>query len=282
MIDLVFRYDPDARREERDVTDSAVARELLRRGNATFAGIAADGEHARHVIPVIGRDLGFIATSGDAPPQKPFALVLGCADARVPIELLFLKGAGDLFVLRVAGNVLGDTILGSIDYALGNLPTVRLVLVLGHTGCGAVSASVDAFIDPANYLALASNHQLRGIVNHILPAVRVAFEAIIDVHGAGARFLPGFRKALLDVSVPVNAALVAGTLQHEVQAGGFTDVEVVWSVYDIAARTVCLPGDEPGHTHLLDPIKGARGFAELAREMASSPAVTALLRDDAG
>lgn len=78
-----------------------------------------------------------LATAG----QHPFAVVLGCADSRVPPELLFDQGLGDMFVVRDAGNVIDDEILGSIEYAVEHLG-VQLVMVLGHEKCGAVSAAV--------------------------------------------------------------------------------------------------------------------------------------------
>jgi carbonic anhydrase len=74
--------------------------------------------------------------------QHPFAVILGCADSRVPPELLFDQGLGDLFVIRVAGNIVDNAILGSIEYAVEHLGT-RLILVLGHEKCGAVSAAVE-------------------------------------------------------------------------------------------------------------------------------------------
>jgi carbonic anhydrase len=74
--------------------------------------------------------------------QHPFAVILGCADSRVPPELLFDQGLGDLFVIRVAGNIVDDAILGSIEYAVVHLRT-KLILVLGHEKCGAVSAAIE-------------------------------------------------------------------------------------------------------------------------------------------
>ncbi|HEY7392870.1 MAG TPA: carbonic anhydrase [Bryobacteraceae bacterium] len=74
--------------------------------------------------------------------QHPFAVILGCADSRVPPELLFDQGLGDLFVIRVAGNIVDDAVLGSIEYAVEHLGT-KLILVLGHENCGAVSAAVE-------------------------------------------------------------------------------------------------------------------------------------------
>src|SRR5436305_10408878 len=74
--------------------------------------------------------------------QHPFAIVLGCADSRVPAEIVFDQGLGDLFVVRVAGNVIDDQSLGSIEYAVDHL-AVRLIVVLGHQRCGAVKAAKD-------------------------------------------------------------------------------------------------------------------------------------------
>lgn len=75
--------------------------------------------------------------------QHPFAVILGCSDSRVPPELLFDQGFGDLFVIRVAGNVVSPDVLGSVQYAFAHLD-VHLLLVLGHEGCGAVTAALDA------------------------------------------------------------------------------------------------------------------------------------------
>ena len=74
--------------------------------------------------------------------QNPSAVILGCADSRVPPELIFDQGLGDLFVIRVAGNVVTPTQLGSIEYAVEHLGT-EVVVVLGHSGCGAVKATLD-------------------------------------------------------------------------------------------------------------------------------------------
>ncbi|MBT3377763.1 MAG: carbonic anhydrase [Lentisphaerae bacterium] len=75
--------------------------------------------------------------------QNPFAVVLGCADSRVPPEILFDQGIGDLFVIRVAGNVVDDFVLGSVEYAVAHLNT-PLIVVLGHSSCGAVTAAVES------------------------------------------------------------------------------------------------------------------------------------------
>ena len=93
--------------------------------------------------------------------QHPFAVILSCADSRVPPELLFDQGLGDMFVIRVAGNVLDDVVLGSIEYAVEHLNT-RLIVVLGHEKCGAVSAAVEGGNAPGH---------LRAVLQAIQPSV---------------------------------------------------------------------------------------------------------------
>jgi carbonic anhydrase len=98
--------------------------------------------------------------------QNPFAIVLACSDSRVPTELIFDQGIGDLFVIRVAGNIVAPTQIGSIEYAAMQFET-QLVLVLGHSNCGAVIATLQE-------LAKEENHRspnLRTIVDLIRPAV---------------------------------------------------------------------------------------------------------------
>ena len=104
-------------------------------GNRTYAiDEAAEGLHAhsvarRHLIAA----------------QQPFATVIGCSDSRVPIEIVFNQSLGDLFVIRVAGNILNDHIIGSVEYAVATFGC-SLVMVLGHSNCGAVTAAVDAVL----------------------------------------------------------------------------------------------------------------------------------------
>lgn len=98
--------------------------------------------------------------------QEPFAVVLGCADSRVPAEIVFGQGLGDLFVIRVAGNVVAPSQIGSVEFAAARLHT-RLVVVLGHTQCGAIAATLEQLRQPA---AQRSPH-LQDIVDRIRPAV---------------------------------------------------------------------------------------------------------------
>lgn len=101
--------------------------------------------------------------------QQPFAVILGCADSRVSPELLFDQGLGDLFVIRVAGNIVDDAILGSIEYAVEHLGT-HLIMVLGHEKCGAVSAAVEG-------------GHAEGHVQALVSAIRPSVEASRDESG---------------------------------------------------------------------------------------------------
>ncbi len=115
-----------------DGTPSAEeALERLLRGNERF--VTAHERHRR-------QDERWLATLGAG--QRPFATILGCADSRIPPELVFDQGFGDLFVVRVAGHVVGKHVLGSVEYAVSQLHT-HLVMVLGHENCGAVAAALD-------------------------------------------------------------------------------------------------------------------------------------------
>ncbi len=98
--------------------------------------------------------------------QAPFAIILGCADSRVPAELVFDQGLGDLFVIRVAGNIASPSQIGSIEYAAGHLGT-RLIVVLGHTGCGAVQATLSEMAQPP----AERSPNLSAIVDRIRPAL---------------------------------------------------------------------------------------------------------------
>src|SRR5208283_4189414 len=75
--------------------------------------------------------------------QRPFAIILGCSDSRTPVEILFDQGFGDLFVVRIAGNIVSPSVVGSIEFAASQFGS-RLVVVMGHTGCGAIAATVKA------------------------------------------------------------------------------------------------------------------------------------------
>lgn len=104
--------------------------------------------------------------------QAPFAIILGCADSRVPAELVFDQGLGDLFVIRVAGNIASPSQIGSIEYAAGHLGT-RLIVVLGHTDCGAVQATLSEMAQPP----AERSPNLSTIVDRIRPALESLWSA---------------------------------------------------------------------------------------------------------
>src|SRR6267143_616980 len=98
--------------------------------------------------------------------QEPFAIILGCSDARVPAELVFGQGFGDLFVIRVAGNIVAPSQVGSVEFAAERFGT-RLAVVLGHTQCGAIEATLDELRQPQGH----ESPNLRAIVNRVRPGI---------------------------------------------------------------------------------------------------------------
>ena len=132
------------------------ALERLREGNRRFATNSLQLEAM--LDPARRRAL----TGG----QRPFAIVLGCSDSRVPAEIVFDQGLGDLFVIRVAGNIVAPSQVGSVEFAAHQFGT-RLVVVLGHSQCGAVIATVDELTRPTGQ----PSPNLRSIVDRIRPSV---------------------------------------------------------------------------------------------------------------
>lgn len=136
------------------------ALERLREGNARFvANLDAPGDARPSPAAPHGTNL---------PAQYPFAIILGCSDARVPAELIFDQGLGDLFVIRVAGNIVAPSLVGSVEFAASRFDT-KLVVVLGHTRCGAIAATLEDLQDPAGH----HSPNLRDIVERIRPAVEM-------------------------------------------------------------------------------------------------------------
>jgi len=105
--------------------------------------------------------------------QEPMAIVLGCSDARVPAEIIFDQGLGDLFVIRVAGNIVAPSQVGSVEFAASAFGT-RLVVVLGHSNCGAVRATLEQLARPVR----DQSRNLRSIVDRIRPAVEGLLERV--------------------------------------------------------------------------------------------------------
>ena len=104
--------------------------------------------------------------------QAPFAIILGCSDSRVPAEIVFDQGLGDLFVIRVAGNIVAPSQVGSVEFAAARFGT-RLVVVLGHSRCGAILATLEELTDPDR----TTSRNLRSIVDRVRPSVEALFRS---------------------------------------------------------------------------------------------------------
>jgi carbonic anhydrase len=145
--------------------------------------------------------------AGGPPPRRleltdeqwPFAIILGCSDSRVPAELVFDQGLGDLFVIRVAGNVVAPSQVGSVEFAAARFGT-RLAVVLGHTQCGAVGATLEELRRPAPQ----QSPNLRSIVERIRPAVEPLFATPLAEHP----------EQLMQQAVRANIRAAAGQLRH--------------------------------------------------------------------
>jgi carbonic anhydrase len=250
-IDYVYRFDPENPAAKPPPRDAEAARRVLEDGNRLFsrwmescrACTPADGE-PQHVVACNGLEVGMPRARGEMPRQAPFAVVVGCSDARVPTEMLFAQGFNDLFVIRVAGNVLGDVCMGSVDFALNALSeSVRVVVVLGHSGCGAVSGAVDAYLRPVRFWSKSVSPRLRSITERIFVAAREAATGFEQVWGPEAAERPGYREALIEAAVCLNAAQAAFDLRQEVERAAKWEIEVLYGVHNIRNHQVCMPVD---------------------------------------
>jgi carbonic anhydrase len=169
--------------------DAVEALGRLREGNRRFAatGISAPdlSSAARRAALVAG--------------QEPFAIILGCSDSRVPAELIFDQGFGDLFVIRVAGNIVAPSQVGSVEFAASRYGS-RLVVVLGHSQCGAIIATLDELQGRSTN----ESWNLRSIVDRVRPSVATVLAL---PHG-------GDQQALVDRAVRANVRASAKHLRH--------------------------------------------------------------------
>jgi len=160
----------------------------LREGNRRFVADQSEagplGHHGR--------------TAAIAAKPEPFAIILGCSDARVPAELVFDQGFGDLFVIRVAGNVVSPSQVGSVEFAAGRYGT-RLVVVMGHSQCGAVTATLEELTGQ-----VTTSPNLRSIVDRVRPSM----ETVLAAGGADDP------DALIDAAVRANVRVSANHLRH--------------------------------------------------------------------
>jgi carbonic anhydrase len=288
-IDYIYRFDPKNPTAKPLPRDAEAARKVLEDGNRLFsqwmescrAHTLTVGEPP-YVVPCNGLEVGMPRTHGEMPRQSPFAVVVGCSDARVPTEMLFGQGFNDLFVIRVAGNVLGDVCMGSVDFALNALSeSVRVVVMLGHSGCGAVSGAVDAYLLPVKFWSKSVPPMLRSITQRIFVAVREAANGFKDVWGPDACDVPGYREALIEAAVCINAAQAAFDLRLEVERAAKWEIEVLYGVHNIRNHQVCMPVDPTAprsdeNVRLAPAPANPREFHALAIQMAEMLKPTAI------
>lgn len=245
-MDIIYRIDPTVPTLGSQPSDGNSALRLLCEGNERFADTGvklrgrASGGSADDTVVIRVNPLAMGVTSGDEiPKQRPFALVLGCSDARVPLETIFAQAFNNLFVVRLAGNVLGLEAVGSIDYAARYLgDSVQCVVVLGHTGCGAVAAAVDIYLDPEGNSGIAHTHALRSVVDRIIIAPRRASRALFAATGKDQRNHPNYRAAMVETSVYLNAAIAAFDLRRQLTTDGHLKYKVAYGVYDLLTMRV--------------------------------------------
>lgn len=196
---------------------AADALQRLREGNARFT---SDTRSVAAFSSQLNRDK-------HAAGQQPFATILTCSDSRVPAEMIFDQGIGDLFVIRVAGNVVAPSLVGSVEFAAAAFGT-ELVVVMGHSGCGAVTATLDVI--RAHIEVPTAN--IRDIVDRIRPAVEPIVELGINVDP----------DVLMEAAIRANVRHSADHLRHGsrlleelVQQG---KVAVVGAEYDLVSGRV--------------------------------------------
>ncbi|MBM4071345.1 MAG: carbonic anhydrase [Planctomycetes bacterium] len=254
-IDFIYRFDPERQERKPLPENGAAARRLLEEGNRLFVRWiesckldSGPPEQHRYIVHYNAEDLGLPGASGEVVKQAPFAALLGCADARVPAEIIFGQPRNNLFVVRLAGNVLSDECLGSLDFAVNHLgDSIRIVVVLGHTMCGAVAAAVDTYLNPWSYLEETTTHALRSIVDRIFIPVRKAARSLRSSGGIEVDRSLAYRDALVETAVFVNTAQTAYDLRRSLDEIDRGDLQVVYGVYDLSTHRVrSLPQHRPG------------------------------------
>jgi len=276
-MDVIYRYDPFAPIAARQIPDAKAALNALVQGNDRFKNLVhrmqertLGGDAGEPiVIPISPMTSGLPLFPGAMPTQAPFAVVLGCSDARVPTEAVFDQSFNDLFVLRIAGNVLGSECLGSLHYALRNLKeSLKLIVVLGHSKCGAVTAAVDTHLSPDAYVNIACTFPLRSLVDQIQIAVRGASHALEKYIGAALPNKTLYRSLLVGITAYVNAAVSALELQRELSLYSSEGPDVVFGVYDFETlRVQSSPALTPAAPRLRPAPRSAEELANYASEV---------------
>ncbi|WP_092997130.1 carbonic anhydrase [Thiohalomonas denitrificans] len=165
------------------------ALERLKAGNGRYVSNVMSLE----ALTSHGRRAEFVAE------QKPIAVILGCSDSRVPAEIIFDQGLGELFVIRVAGNIVAPSQVGSVEFAAAQFGT-PLVVVLGHSYCGAIGATIDQLIGRGS----SPSRNIRSIVNRISPSIAGLVETDLRYD----------REGLMEEAVRANVRASANHLRH--------------------------------------------------------------------
>ena len=196
-----------------DAISPAKALELLKEGNQRFT--------AKQQVE---RDLN-LQVEQTSTGQFPFATVLSCIDSRVPAELLFDQGIGDIFSVRIAGNFVNADILGSMEFA-SKLAGTKLILVLGHTACGAVKGACDH----------AELGNLTGMLDNIAPAVDAIVEPTAAAERTSANF--DFVNAVgnKNIELTIDRIREESPVLTEMEQAG--EIQIVGGMYDIATGKV--------------------------------------------
>lgn len=240
----MVRFSHHTTRESKDTITPDRVIEIMREGNHRFV----DGKR-------LNRDLTR-QVGGTAEGQFPFAAVLSCIDSRVPTELVFDLGVGDIFSVRVAGNVVGTKTLGSLEYGVG-VSGVKLVVVLGHTRCGAVTSSVKLVCsDQDAEIATGCGH-LQSIVDEIAPSIGDCPKDLLD------RLSPTELESYIDdVSKRNVLHTVDEVIRRSAVIGGAAErgeIKVVGAMYNVRTGAIVFLGDEfiepadvPAHKSFVD------------------------------
>jgi carbonic anhydrase len=239
-MDIIYRFNPYEPVECTTFKSAEEALSHLREGHGRYHEII-DGLRDRVygapseniVIPTSLTSRGVSMVPGISLAQRPFAVVVSCSDARVPLEEIFQVSANSVFVVRVAGQAMGTEVLGSILYALLNFEdSIRLIIVLGHTECGAVTAAVQS-LSKTQSAPSTIPPSIGSIVNRIQPSVKIC--GCTPGQNVGT---PHSQEALVEASCFVHAAKVAMELRSELGLAEQSLPQVVYGVYDLRTSQI--------------------------------------------
>ncbi|WP_129019764.1 carbonic anhydrase family protein [Edaphocola flava] len=161
--------------------------------------------------------------------QRPFAAILSCMDSRAPVEILFDQGIGDVFSVRIAGNVVSENVLGSLEYAVG-VSGSKLIMVMGHTNCGAVKGACD-HVEFGN---------LTGLLNKIQPAVSAGNAGDGEKNSKNDAFVEDVTR--LNIQNSINSILQQSEVIKKLTEEG--KISLVGAVYNVSKGTVELLGEQ--------------------------------------